>query len=97
MIFEKTNTDGIVEYMEKRYLVFVNNIKVPDIGPKNIFVLELSQTLPFDDIKIDNTVSLAKILSTAEISVIGHLFDVALNFTNVAKKSSQIFLPCQEV
>ena len=78
LLLENNIRGGISSVMGDRYIKSDENKKILYIDANNLYGLSMSETLLYDEIKIDNNVKLEDILSTPDDSDIGYFVEVDL-------------------
>ena len=91
LLLETNIRGGISSVMGDRYKKSDKNKKILYIDAKNLYGHSMSQYLPYDEIKFDNTVKLEDILNTPDDSVIGYFIEVDLTYPNNIKEKTKNF------
>ena len=93
MIFllENNIRGGISSVMGDRYIKSEENKKILYIDANNLYGHSMSQYLPYDEIKFNNTVKLEDILNTPDDSDIGYFIEVDLTYPNNIKGKTKNF------
>ena len=77
--------------MGDRYKKSDKNKKTLYIDANNLYGQSMSQYLPYDEIKFNNTVKLEDILNTPDDSDIGYFIELDLTYPNDIKEKTKNF------
>ena len=88
LLLENNIRGGISSVMGDRYIKSYDNKKILYIDANNLYGHSMSQYLPYDEIKFDNTVKLEDILNTPDDSEIGYFIEVDLTYPNNIKEKT---------
>ena len=91
LLLENNIRGGISSVMGDRYIKSDDNKKILYIDANNLYGHSMSQYLPYDEIKFDNTVKLEDILNTPNDSDIGYFIEVDLTYPNNIKEKTKNF------
>ena len=91
LLLENNIRGGISSVMGDRYIKSNENKKILYIDANNLYGHSMSQPLPFDEIKIDNNVTLEDILNTPDDSDIGYFIEVDLTYPSNIKEKTKNF------
>ena len=91
LLLENNIRGGISSVMGDRYIKSDKNKKILYIDANNLYGHSMSQPLPFDEIKFDNTVKLEDILNTPDDSDIGYFIEVDLKYPDNIKEKTKNF------
>ena len=91
LLLENNIRGGISSIMGDRYIKSVENKKVLYFDANNLYGHSMSQPLPYDKIKFDNTVTLEDILNTPDDSDIGYFIELDLTYPNKIKEKTKNF------
>ena len=80
LLLENNIRGGISTVMGDRYVKSDKNKKILYIDANNLYGHSMSEPLPYDEIKFDNTVKLEDILNTRDDSDIGYFVEVDLKY-----------------
>ena len=91
LLLENNIGGGISSVMGDRYIKSDKNKKILYIDAKNLYGHSMSQYLPYDEIKFDNTVKLEDIINTPDDNDIGYFIEVDLTYpSNIKEKTKNI-------
>ena len=96
LLFENNIRGGISSIMGAGYVISDDNKKILYIDANNLYGHSMSQPLPYDEIKFDNTVKLEDILNTPDDSDIGYFIEVDLKYPDNIKQKTMNFPFCPE-
>ena len=91
LLLENNIRGGISSVMGDRYVRSDENKKILYFDANNLYGDSMSQPLPFDEIKFDNSVELEDILNTPDDSDIGYLIEVDLKYPDSIKEKTKNF------
>ena len=91
LLLENNIRGGISSVMGDRYIKSDNNKKILYIDANNLYGHSMSQYLPYDEIKFDNTVKLEEILNTPDDNDIGYFLEVDLGYPHNIKQKTKNF------
>ena len=91
LLLENIIRGGISSVMGDRYIKSDENKKILYIDANNLYGHSMSQYLPYDEIKFDNTVKLEDILNTPDDSDIGYFIEVYLTYPNNIEEKTKNF------
>ena len=91
LLLENNIRGGISSVMGDRYVKSDKNKKILYIDADNLYGHSMSQYLPYDEIKFDNTVKLEEILNTPDDSDIGYFIEIDLKYPNNIKEKTKNF------
>ena len=91
LLLENNIRGGISSVMGDRFIKSDENKKILYIDANNLYGHSMSQYLPYDEIKFDNTVKLEDILNTLDDSDIGYFIEVDLTYPNNIKEKTKNF------
>ena len=91
LLLENNILGGISSVMGDRYIKSDDNKKILYIDANNLYGHSMSQYLPYDEIKFDNTVKLEDILNTPDDSDIGYFIEVDLIYPDNIKEKTKNF------
>ena len=91
LLLENNIRGGISSVMGDRYIKSDDNKKIMYFDANNLYGDSMSQPLPYDEIKYDNTVKLEDILNTPDDSDIGYFIEVDLTYPNNIKEKTKNF------
>ena len=93
MIFllENNIRGGISSVMGDRYVKSDRNKKILYIDANNLYGWAMSESLPYDEIKLDTNVELEDILNTPDDSDIGYFIEVCLTYPDSIKEKTKNF------
>ena len=91
LLLEKNIRGGISSIMGDRYIKSDENKKILYIDSNNLYGHSMSQYLPYDEIKFDNSVKLEDILNTPDDSDIGYFVEVDLKYPDNIKQKTKNF------
>ena len=90
LLLENNIRGGISSVMGDRYIKSNDNKKILYKDANNLYGHSMSQYLPYDEIKFDNTVKLEDILNTPDDSDIGYFIEVDLKYSDNKKRKQKI-------
>ena len=91
LLLENDIRDGIINVMGDRYVQSDENKKILYIDANNLYGHSMSQQLPFDELKFDNSLKLEDVLNTPDDSNIGYFIEVDLtNPNNIKEKTKNL-------
>ena len=96
LFLENNFRGGISSVMGDRYIKSDGNKKILYIDANNLYGHSMSQYLPYDEIKFDNTVKLEDILNTPDDSDIGYFIELDLKYPNNIKEKTKNLPFCPE-
>ena len=91
LLLENNIRGGISSVMGDRYMKSDDNKKILYIDANNLYGHSMSQFLPYDETKFDNTVKLEDILNNPEDSDIGYFIEVDLKYPDNIKEKTKKF------
>ena len=91
LLLENNIRGGISSVMGDRYIKSDKNKKILYIDANNLYGWAMSESLPYDEIKLDNNVNLEDILNTRDDSDIGYFVEVDLKYPDNIKQKTKIF------
>ena len=91
LLLENNIRGGISSIMGDRYIKSDDNKKILYFDANNLYGHSMSQYLPYDEIKFDNTVKLEDILNTPDDSDIGYFVEVNLKYPDNIKEKTKNF------
>ena len=91
LLLENNIRGGISSVMGDRYIKSDKNKKILYIDANNLYGHSMSQYLPYDEIKFNNTVKLEDILNTPDDSDIGYFIEVDLTYPDNIKEKTKNF------
>ena len=91
LLLENNIRGGISSVMGDRYIKSDKNKKILYIDANNLYGHSMSQYLPYDEIKFDNSVELEDILNTPDDSDIGYFLEVDLKYPDNIKHKTKNF------
>ena len=91
LLLENTIHGGFSSVLGDRYIKSDDNKKILYIDANNLYGHSMSQYLPYDEIKFDNTVKLEDILNTPDHSDIGYFVEVDLKYPDNIKQKTKNF------
>ena len=86
LLLEKIIRGGISSVMGNKCVQSDENKKILYINAKNLYGHSMSQPLPFDEIKFDNSATLEDILNTTDYSDIGQFIEADIKYPENKKK-----------
>ena len=89
LLIENTIGGGISSVMVDRYIKSDENKKILYIDANNLYGHSMSEPLPYDEIKFDNTVKLEDILNTPDDSDIGYFIEANLIYPDNIKERTK--------
>ena len=90
-LIESNIRGGISSVMGDRYVRSKENKKILYVDAINLYGHSMTQYLPYDEIKFDNTVKLEDILNTPDDSDIGYFIELDLTYPNKIKEKTKNF------
>ena len=96
LLLENNIRGGISSVMGDRYIKSDKNKEILYIDANNLYGHSMSQYLPYDEIKFNNTVKLEDILNTLDDSDIGYFIEVDLTYPDNIKEKTKNFPFCPE-
>ena len=94
LLLENNVRGGISSIMGVRYLKSDKNKKILYIDANNLYGHSMSQYLPYDEIKFDNTVKFEDILNTPDDSDKGYFIELDLIYPDNIKRENKKFSFC---
>ena len=91
LLLENNIRGGISSVMGDRYIKSDKNKKILYIDANNLYGWAMSESLPYDKIKLDNNVNLEDILNTPDDSDIGFFVEVDLKYPDNIKQKTKNF------
>ena len=91
LFLENNIRGGISSVMGDRYVKSDDNKKILYFDANNLYGHSMSEPLPYDEIKIDNSVKLEDILNTPDDSDIGYFVEVDLKYPDNIKEKTKNF------
>ena len=91
LLLENNIRGGKSSVMGDRCIKSDDNKKILYIDANNLYGHSMSQPLPFDEIKLDNDVTLEDILNTPDDSDIGYFIEADLIYPNNIKEETKHF------
>ena len=91
LLLENNIRGGISSVMGDRYIKSDENKKILYVDANNLYGHSMSQYLPYDEIKFDNTVKLEDIINTPDDNDIGYFVEVDLKYPNNIKQKTKYF------
>ena len=91
LLLENNIRGGISSVMGDRYIKSDENKKILYVDANNLYGHSMSQYLPYDEIKFDNTVKLEDILNCPDGSDIGYFVEVDLKYPDNIKEKTKNF------
>ena len=91
LLLENNIRGGISSVMGDRYIKSDKNKNILYIDANNLYGWAMSESLPYDEIKLDNNVNLEDILNTRDDSDIGYFIEVDLTYPNNIKQKTKNF------
>ena len=91
LLLENNIRGGISSVMGNRYVKSDKNKKILYIDANNLYGHSMSQYLPYDEIKFDNTVKLEDILNTPDDSDFGYFIEIDLKYPDNIKQKTKNF------
>ena len=91
LLLENNIRGGISSVMDDRYIKSDKNKKILYIDANNLYGHSMSQFLPHDEIKFDNTVKLEDIINTPDDNDIGYFVEVDLKYPDNIKQKTKNF------
>ena len=91
LLLENNIRGGISSVMGDRCVISDENKKILYVDANNLYGHSMSEPLPYDEIKFDNSVKLEDILNTRDDNDNGYFFEVDLNYPDNTKEQSKNF------
>ena len=91
LLLENNIRGGISSVMGDRYVKSDKNKKILYIGANNLYGHSMSEPLPYDEIKFDNTVKLEDIINTPDDSDKGFFIELDLIYPDNIKEKTKNF------
>ena len=91
LLIESNIRDGISSVMGDRYVRSDENKNILYVDANNLYGHTMSQYLPYDEIKFDNTVKLEDIINTPDDNDIGYFVEVDLKYPDNIKQKTKNF------
>ena len=91
LLLENNIRGGISSVMGDRYVKSDDNKKILYIDANNLYGWAMSESLPYDEIKLDNNINLEDILNTPDDSDIGYFVEVDLKYPDNIKQKTKNF------
>ena len=91
LLLENNIRGGISSVMGDRYVKSDDNKKILYVDANNLYGHSMSEPLPYDAIKFDNSVKLEDILNTPDDSDIGYFVEADLVYPDKIKKKTKNF------
>ena len=91
LLLENNIRGGISSVMGDRYIKSDKNKKILYIDANNLYGWAMSESLPYDEIKLDNNVNLQDILNTRDDSDIGYFVEIDLKYPDNIKQKTKNF------
>ena len=91
LLLENNTRGGISSVMGDRYIKSDDNKKILYIDANNLYGHSMSQYLPYDEIKFDNTVKLEDILNTRDDNDFGYFIEVDIKYPDNIKQKTKNF------
>ena len=91
LLLENNIRGGISSVMGDRYVKSDRNKKILYIDANNLYGWAMSESLPYDEIKLDTNVELEDILNTPDDSDIGYFIEVDLTYPDSIKEKTKNF------
>ena len=91
LLLENNIRGCISSVMGDRYIKSDKNKKILYIDANNLYGWAMSESLPYDEIKLDNNVNLEDILNTPDYSDIGYFVEVDLKYPDNIKQKTKNF------
>ena len=91
LLLENKIRGGISSVMGDRYVKSDRNKKILYIDANNLYGWAMSESLPYDEIKLDTNVELEDILNTPDDSDIGYFIEVDLTYPDNIKEKTKNF------
>ena len=91
LLLENNIRGGISSVMGDRYIKSDKNKKILYIDANNLYGWAMSESLPYDEIKLDNNVNLEDILNTRDDSDIGYFVEVDIKYPDNIKQKTKNF------
>ena len=97
LLLENNIRGGISSVMGDRYVKSDENKKILYIDANNLYGMgNVSQYLPYDDIKFDKNVTLEEILNTPDDNEIGYFVECDLKYPDNIKQKTKYFPFCPD-
>ena len=91
LLLENNLRGGISSVMGDRYVKSDKNKKILYIDANNLYDWAMSESIPYDEIKLDTNIELEDILNTPDDSDIGYFVEVNLTYPNNIKEKTKNF------
>ena len=91
LLLENNIRGGISSVMGDRYIKSDKNKKILNIDANNLYGWAMSESLPYDETKLDNNVNLEDILNTRNDSDIGYFVEVDLKYPDNIEQKTKNF------
>ena len=91
LLLENNIRGGISSVMGDRYIKSDKNKKILFIDANNLYGWAMSESLPYDEIKLDNNVNLEDIINTRDYSDIGYFVEVDIKYPDNIKQKTKNF------
>ena len=91
LLLENNIRGGISSVMGDRYIKSDENKKILYVDANNLYGHSMSEPLPYDEIKFDNSVKIEDILNTPDDSDIGYFVEVDLIYSDNIKEKTKNF------
>ena len=91
LLLENNIRGGISSVMGNRYVKSDKNNKILYIMANNLYGRAMSESLPYDKIKLDNNVNLENILNSPDDSDIGYFVEVDIKYPDNIKQKTKNF------
>ena len=91
LLLENNIRGGISSVMGDRYIKSDENKKILYVDANNLYGHSMSQYLPYDEIKFDNTVELDYIINNPDDNDIGYFVEVDLKYPDNIKQKTKNF------
>ena len=91
LLIENNIRGGISSVMGDRYVKSDEDKKILYIDANNLYGYAMSQSLPYDEIKINNDIKLEDILNTSDDSDYGYFIEVDLKYPDEIKEKTKNF------
>ena len=91
LLLENNIRGGISSVMGDTYVISDETKKILFVDANNLYGHSMSETLPYDEFKFDNSVKLEDILNTPDDSDFGHFIEVDLKYSDNLKEKTKHF------
>ena len=91
LLLENNIRGGISSVMGDRYIKSDKNKKILYIDANKLYGWAMSESIPYDEIKLDNNINLEDILNTPDDSDIGYFVELNLTYPNNIKQKQKLF------